>query len=104
MGCMAVTKPRSRPVQRKETSQQGGSVAEPATEPRPAPPALTGITRVCSFCMSRQDLSRLAQVADSLQCADTGACSERAAASGIYPQREDEQALAARLLSQGAPA
>src|SRR6266849_7792532 len=54
---------------------------QPATEqPQPAP-----VLRLCGFCNTRQPLTGLGQVADSLQCLDVAACQERAAKSGLYP-------------------
>jgi hypothetical protein len=51
-------------------------------------------TRVCTYCMTRQPLSALVPVADSRQCRDFDACTERAAAALLYPV--DERALEER--------
>jgi hypothetical protein len=59
--------------------------------------------RVCAFCATPQPLSALAGVATWLQCTDTAACTQRAQASGLYPQLADEQALARHETSAGAP-
>jgi hypothetical protein len=86
---------------------------EPAKPVPPAGPASAGTSvgiwpaaaepaRLCSFCNSRRPVSELGQVADSLQCADTDACLERAAVSGLYPMTESEQAIAVREALQGA--
>ena len=65
---------------------------------------LTGVLRVCSYCLTRRDLARMREVADSLQCTDRDACAERAAQSGVYPMGQDEleHGLAIHEARQGA--
>jgi hypothetical protein len=54
--------------------------------PAPPPPAPGEQTRVCAFCGARMPASALAYWADSSAiCADTAACQQRAAVSGLYP-------------------
>jgi hypothetical protein len=53
--------------------------------------------------MTRRDTSQLVQIADGFTiCADRASCDQRAAASDLYPQRADEQALADHELKAGA--
>jgi hypothetical protein len=58
--------------------------------------------RTCAFCFTRQPLSALGQVADSLQCLDVQACTQRAQASGVYPVAESEQEISRFEVMQGA--
>ena len=70
---------------------------------QPAPQAPSGILRTCAYCMTRRDTSQLVQIADAFTiCADRASCDQRAAASDLYPQRADEQALADHELKAGA--
>lgn len=57
----------------------------------------------CSFCYTRQPEAAMGRSeAAAWQCLDTAACSERAAASGIYSQSESELQIAATESRQGA--
>jgi hypothetical protein len=46
--------------------------------------------RQCALCYSSQPLAALGAWGTSLACTDIGACEQRALASGMYPQAEDE--------------
>lgn len=60
------------------------------------------VTRVCSFCCTRLPVSELGPSADSLQCLDQDACTQRAQERGLYPVTEHDPLLAAFEARQGA--
>jgi len=60
------------------------------------------ITRTCAVCYSSQPLSALGAWGTALACLDIRACDERAAASGMYPVIETDEALAVHEAASGA--
>jgi len=57
-------------------------------------PQQAEVTRICGVCGSRQSIRAMGAFGTSLACLDIGACDERAAASGLYPVVETDEALA----------
>ena len=88
---------------RKQRSPHQAQLPLRAPALQPAPQAPSGILRTCAYCMTRRDTSQLVQIADAFTiCADRASCDQQAAASDLYPQRADEQALADHELKAGA--